>query len=49
MINHVPLFGSASHITVHIHYCLGHSVAGPDDFWPDPDTTFENVLIRILT
>jgi hypothetical protein len=25
------------------------SVADPDDFWPDPDPTFENVRIRILS
>jgi hypothetical protein len=26
---------------------LGTSVAQPDDFWPDPDLTFENVRILI--
>jgi hypothetical protein len=25
----------------------GSSVADPDEFWPDPDPTFENVRIRI--
>jgi hypothetical protein len=25
------------------------SVADPDNFWPDPDPTFDNVRIRILT
>jgi hypothetical protein len=26
-----------------------NSAADPDDFWPDPEPTFENARIRILT
>jgi hypothetical protein len=36
--------------TLHeIKLFLDSSVEDPDDFWLDPDPTFENVRIRILT